>query len=118
MAKGFRRRPEIERENVAVFVELDGFTEDWFGLGLSDDDLHALQLAIMANPKAAPVMPGTGRLRKLRYAPLKSGRAKSGAARVCYVHFEEYAVVLLVLAYPKNEKSDLSTAEKKVIKRV
>jgi hypothetical protein len=99
-------------------VELDGFTEDWNELGLCDDDLHALQLAIMAKPRAAPVVPGTGSLRKTRYAPLKSGKGKSGGARVCYVYFEHYSVVFLVLAYPKNEKDDLSVAEKKAIKKL
>jgi hypothetical protein len=49
---------------------------------------------------------------------LRSGRGKSGGNRVCYVYFEEYSVVLLVLAYPKNEKDDLSDAEKKAIKKL
>jgi hypothetical protein len=72
----------------------------------------------MEKPRRAPVLPGTGGLRKIRYAPFKSGRGKSGGSRVCYVHFEEYAIVPLVLAYPKNEKDDLSNAEKKAIKKL
>jgi hypothetical protein len=108
----------IRPEDIVVFVELDGFTDDWYGLRLSDADLHALQLTIMANPKAAPVVPGSGRLRKTRYAPLKSGKGKSGAVRVCYVYLEEYAVVLLVLAYSKKEKDELSNPEKKAIKKL
>jgi hypothetical protein len=72
----------------------------------------------MAKPKGAPVVPGTGGLRKIRYAPLRSGKGKSGGVRVCYVYFEEYAVVLLVLAYPKNERDDLSAIEKKAIKKL
>jgi RNase H-fold protein (predicted Holliday junction resolvase) len=34
------------------------------------------------------------------------------------VYFEEYSIVLLVLAYPKSEKDDLSNAEKKAIKKL
>ena len=108
----------IRPEDILVFVELDGFTGDWHALRLSDDDLHALQLAIMAKPKAAPIMQGTGGLRKIRYAPLKSGKGKSSGARVCYVYFEQYSVVVLVLAYPKNEKEDLSVPEKQAIKKL
>jgi hypothetical protein len=118
MAKEPHRRHRIRPEDVVVFVELDGFTDDWRGMKLLDDDLHALQLAIMAKPKGAPVIEGTSRLRKIRYAPLRSGKGKSGGNRVCYVYFEEYSVVLLVLAYPKNEKDDLSDAEKKAIKKL
>jgi hypothetical protein len=72
MAKEHRRRHRIRPEDVVIFVELDGFTNDWQDRRLSDDDLHALQLAIMEKPKGAPVLPGTGGLRKIRYAPLKS----------------------------------------------
>jgi hypothetical protein len=43
---------------------------------------------------------------------------KSGGARVCYVYFEQYSVVVLVLAYPKNEKEGLSGSEKKAIKKL
>ncbi len=118
MAKKLHPWHRIAPEDVVVFVELEGFTDDWQRLRLSDDDLHALQLAIMAKPKSAPVVAGTGRLRKIRYAPLKSGKGKSGGARVCYVYFEEYSVTLLVLAYPKNEKDDLSNSEKKTIRKL
>ncbi len=57
-------------------------------------------------------------MRKIRYAPLKSAKSKSGGARICYVYFEEYAIVLLILAYPKKEKGDLSHAEKRAIKKL
>ena len=77
-----------------------------------DDDLHVLQLAIMEKPKGAPVLPGTGGLRKIRYAPLRSGKGKRSGSRVCYVYFENYSIVLLVIVYPKNEKVDLSRREK------
>jgi hypothetical protein len=118
MAKEHRRRHRIKPEDVVIFVELDDFTNDWQELRFSDDDLHALQLTIMEKPKGAPVVPGTRGLRKIRFAPAKSGKGKSGGSRVCYAYFEEYALVLLVLAYPKSEKDDLSNAEKKAIKKL
>lgn len=98
------------------FVELDGFSDEWSELGLNDDDLYALQVAIMANPAASPVIEGTGGLRKLRFAPAKWNVGKSNAARVCYVYFESYSIVLLVAAYSHKEKDNLSASEKAGIK--
>jgi hypothetical protein len=118
MARILAQEFPIRPEDVVVFVELDGFAEDWHDLGLADDDLQDLQRMIMANPRGAPVVSGAGRLREIRYAPSRSGKGKSGGVRVCFVFFEEYSVVLLVLAYPKNAKEDLSQNEKKVIKRL
>lgn len=65
----------------------------------------------MENPKVGDVVQGTGGLRKLRFAPVEQPRGKSGALRVCYVHFEEYGIVLLVSAYAKSRKDNLSDAE-------
>jgi hypothetical protein len=55
MAKEHHRRHRVRPEDVVIFVELDDFTNDWRDLRFSDDDLHALQLAIMEKPKGGPV---------------------------------------------------------------
>ncbi len=60
-----------------TFIEAAEFAARWRGLGLTDDDLAALQQQIGRDPEAGPVMPGTGGLRKLRYAR----RAGVNAAR-------------------------------------
>lgn len=49
---------------------------------LSDEDFGALQRALMANPEAGPVIPGSGGVRKLRWAA--PGRGKRGGYRVIY----------------------------------
>jgi hypothetical protein len=99
-------------EDLLHFIETHAFTRAWDKtLGLDDPDLLQLQLAIMENPKAGDVVQGSGGLRKLRFAPALGARGKSGALRVCYVHFEEYGIVLLVSAYAKNQQDDLSDAE-------
>lgn len=100
-----------------TFIELDDFREDWEGLRLDDDDLLAVQVAIMRAPKRNPVVPGTGGLRKIRFSPKDLPKGKSGAFRVCYVYFEEFGIVLLIVAYGKNEKDDLFAAEKKAIRQ-
>jgi len=105
-------------QDFLTFVELDEFIDDWNGLGLDDEkDLWALQIAIMANPKGAGVIQGTGGLRKLRFAPSDWNVGKRQAIRVCYVYFEEFALVLLAVAYDHNEKDNLSKAEKEGIRK-
>jgi len=104
--------------DVLDFIEFDGFTKDWRDLGLNDDELAALQIAIMSDPKFAPVVQGTGGLRKARFAPSRWARGKRGSARVCYVYFEQYSLVLLVLAYSKKDKGNLSAQEKKAIRNL
>lgn len=109
--------PELRPEDYLHFVQLDEFADDWKSLGLDiEQDLWDLELAIMANPEAGRVIPDTGGLRKLRFARRKERIGKRGGARVCYVHFKEHWTVLLVVAYGKNEKDDLSAAEKKHIR--
>ena len=107
----------LSPEDLLHFIETTAFTKAWSELGLDDEnDLMALQLAIMSSPKASPVIPGTSGLRKLRCAPAKLKRGRSGGLRVCYVYFEEYGIVLLVFVYDKHQKDDLTNAEKKVIR--
>ncbi len=104
-------------EDFLHFVEMDGFRDDWEQLRLDDEnDDWALQILIMCDPKGSPVIKGTGGLRKIRFAPEGWNVGKRGAVRVCYVYFPEHWVVLLVAAYSKNEKDDLTNKEKKEIR--
>jgi hypothetical protein len=110
--------------DLLTFVELTGFVRDWEDLRLDVEfDLLALQVAIMSQPKRGAVIQGTGGLRKMEFAPprgLGGGgrrRGKRNACRVCYVYFEEYHTVLLVTAYAKGRKEDLSNVEKSSIKK-
>jgi len=111
-------RHRFKPEDLLRFIEMKPFTEGWKQLGLGDQDLFALQVMIMLGPKGPPVVAGTRGLRKIRFAPKSWGKGKSGAARVCYAYLEEHGVVLLVIAYAKNEKDDLTPAEKKAIRRL
>lgn len=109
---------QFNPEDLLTFIEMKGFAEDWKGLQLNEDDLFALQIAIMSDPRAAPVIQGTGGLRKLRFAPSRWNVGKRDALRVCYVYFEEFGIVLLVIAYSKGDKDDLSADEKRSIKQL
>lgn len=109
----------VRPEDLLTFIELRGFIDDWEGMKLDVElDLLALQVAIMAAPKAAPVIPGTGGLRKLRFSPPAWKTGKRDAIRVCYVYFEEFWTVLLVVAYPKSQKDNLTESEKRQINKL
>jgi hypothetical protein len=92
------------------------FDKNWKAMGLTDDDLKALQEELILNPTKGDLMQGTGGLRKLRIA--FEGRGKSGSGRVCYVDFAVYDRIYLITAYPKNEKENLSKAERNAIAAV
>jgi hypothetical protein len=98
---------------VADFVQAPIFTKEWARLGLTDDDLRILEILIMTSAKQNPVIRGTDGLRKIRFSPPGWTKGKSGALRCCYVYFEEYRLMLLVLPYKKSEKDDLTPAGRK-----
>jgi hypothetical protein len=109
---------ELKRENILDFAEQDAFSEDWDRLGLDDRDLQLLQNTIMASPRSPPVIQGTGGLRKLRFKPPGWNVGKSGAVRVCYVHFPEHTLAYLVMAYAKSDKDDLAPAQRAAFRSV
>jgi hypothetical protein len=103
----------LNPEDFLKFIELDEFVDDWKSLGFDvEHDLMTLNVAIMLDPEAGDVIKGTGGLRKLRFASPKSNSGKRSEASVCYVYLKEHFTVLLVLAYPKNERVDLSADDK------
>lgn len=99
-----------------TFIQTDEFLKNWEELGFTDDDLRRLEYAIMKEPKIGAVIPGTSKLRKMRFA--YENRGKSGSTRVCYVDFLVYDTVYLITAYAKNEKENLTKAECNEIKKL
>ena len=93
-----------------LFVHTKEFDKQWERLGLSDYDLSELQNCLLENPKAAPVIQGTGGLRKIRIG--LGNKGKSGGVRVIYIDFDKYEVIFLIYAYAKNEADDLSPEAK------
>lgn len=72
------------------------------------------EAGIVARPDAWPVIQGTGGARKARVA--RGGRGKSGGARVIYFHAPAPGVLALLAIYAKNEREDLSDADRKAIR--
>jgi hypothetical protein len=80
------------------------------------EEQAAIVNTVAADPQCGVVIPGTGGVRKLRVAA--SGRGKRGGARVIYVFGGEDVPLFLLAAFAKNEKSDLSKAERNDLARL
>ncbi|GHV17339.1 toxin HigB-2 [Clostridia bacterium] len=97
-----------------LFKHTKIFDAQWADIGCSDEDLAEVQRIICLNPDLAPVIRGTGGVRKLRAA--LEGRGKRGGARVLYADFPEFEVVYLLTAYPKNGKENIDEQERRELK--
>jgi hypothetical protein len=69
-----------------------------------------------ANPEAGDIIPGTGGVRKIRWA--LEGMGKRAGARVIYYYRNERVPVFLLSAYAKNRKANLSKGERNALKRL
>jgi len=54
----------------------------------------------------------------MRFAPSRWKFGKSGAARVLYVYFEEFGIVLLCMVWRKGEVESISAAVKNYLNRL
>jgi hypothetical protein len=86
-------------------------------LELIEDDGYAKLQATLANgPDTGKIIPGSGGVRKMRWAG--SGRGKRGGLRViCYWCVADDQIGML-LAYPKSDKDDLTRDEIRKLKKL
>ena len=96
-------------------VETGQFLKDAKSM-MSDSEREELTAFLGANPAAGEVIPETGGVRKIRLA--LAGRGKRGGARVIYYFHDDSLPLFLLAAYGKNEKANLSMAERNSMKRL
>jgi hypothetical protein len=78
---------------------------------MSEAQREALVAFMGANPEERKIIPETGGVRKSVGPWMEEG--KRGGARVIYYYHAERLPLFLLTAYPKNEKANLSKAERK-----
>jgi hypothetical protein len=83
---------------------------------LSDQDLRAVQLRLLAEPNAGSVMPGTGSVRKLRVA--MRGKGTRGGGRLIHILRRQSGRIYLLTCYAKGEQEDLSPSQRKTLRSV
>jgi hypothetical protein len=101
----------------AVFVELPPF-ERYRENYLDDDAFLQLQQLLMRNPEAGALIPGTGGLRKLRFADEQRGKGKRGGLRVIYYWWYGRFQFWLFTVYDKDEASDLTKSQREMLKQM
>ncbi len=105
----------MERE----FIYTHQFTSKWYEtLKLTEDLLEQLERYIIENPTAGDIMRGTGGIRKLRFALPDNGKGKSGGLRILEIDFVKQEKVIMFDLFSKNEKENLSQAERNELKKV
>jgi len=98
-----------------VIIETPIFTKQLLAT-LSDDEYRELQRGLLGHPEAGKVIPGSGGLRKLRWA--FDGRGRRGGVRLIYYWFTAQGSLLLLFIYPKNVQDDLKPDQLKQLKRI
>jgi len=77
---------------------------------------QAVVQMIAQDPACGDLMEGTGGVRKVRVAV--GGRGKSGGVRVVYYFHSEAMPVYLLTLFAKNEKANLTKAERNALARL
>jgi hypothetical protein len=91
-------------------AEVDPFPATAKRVGLTESARQEITLFLAYNTEVGDLIPGTGGLRKLRWAGM--GKGKSGGYRVVYYFFNESVPLYLLAIYAKNERIDLTPQQK------
>jgi len=99
----------MRRQPVSV-IEFAGYRQRASEL-LTPGEQDAVIDLVAFDPTCGDLIPETGGLRKVRIG--RGGTGKRGGARVVYYFHSVDLPIFLLALYAKNEKSDLTAAEKK-----
>ncbi|MEA9390727.1 type II toxin-antitoxin system RelE/ParE family toxin [Acerihabitans sp. TG2] len=97
------------------FIETPIFQRKIDGL-LSADEYQKFQEFLSLDATVGDTIAGTGGCRKVRW--MLPGIGKSAGVRVIYYYLTRDSEIYLLIAYPKNEKDNLTNSEKNQLKKV
>ncbi|HWG22209.1 MAG TPA: type II toxin-antitoxin system RelE/ParE family toxin [Terracidiphilus sp.] len=80
---------------------------------LSAEEHEELLFFLALHPQSGAEIPGTGGVRKVRFAA--RGKGKSGGVRVIYYFFDEENPLYAIFLYGKNEQADLTSQQKREV---
>src|SRR5436309_2735923 len=98
-----------------IFIETPNFTQSICSL-LADDDYAVLQRRLLSHPDLGTIIIGGGGMRKLRWAA--KGHGKRGGARIIYYWAVSAETILMLDAYAKSHKEDLTRDEIKGFRQI
>ena len=97
-----------------IFIETPTFTKRILYL-MDDDEYWELQSHLAQHPELGKVIPGSGGMRKLRWAG--SGRGKRGGLRVIYYWWVASDRISMLFIYRKNEQDDLTPQQVRLLRQ-
>lgn len=98
-----------------IFIETPIFTRLIVDL-LDDDEYSKLQTELAKHPDAGDLVRNGGGIRKLRWK--RAGTGKSGGIRAIYYWITEDSQILMLVAYPKSVKDDLTDKETAILRNL
>ena len=81
-----------------------------------DTSFREFQNFLLEQPDTGDTIQGTGGLKKVRWSA--KGKGKRGGIRTIYLYLADKSHIHLLTVYAKNEMSDLTSSEKKVLKSI
>ena len=97
------------------FIETPLFTKEVQAL-LEDDEYKSLQIALLLRPEQGSIIPGSGGLRKVRWA--RKGMGKHGGIRLIYYWDKKTESFYMLLIYSKSKKDDLSQDQLRILNQL
>ena len=98
-----------------VIIETHAFTRRIDAL-LTAEEYRQLQTQLVSRPLAGTLIPGSGGLRKLRWAA--TGRGKRGGLRIIYYYAISPQQLLLLFVFAKSEGSDLTFEQRQQLRAI
>lgn len=83
---------------------------------LDDEAMRQVEERLLIDPRAGDLVAATGGVRKLRVS--LHGRGRRGGARLVYLYVELRSRIYFLLVYAKNERIDLTPADKKMLREL
>lgn len=102
-------------ERLLTIIELSPFIRRAEKL-LTPDERDQLIFLLASSPELGDEIPGTGGVRKLRFAA--KGKGKSGGVRVIYYFYDEENPLYAIFLYGKNEQANPSPEQVKYMAAV
>ena len=98
-----------------IFIEskiFERLREKYF----DDTSYKEFQNFLLEQPDSGDTIPGTGGLKKVRWS--SKGKGKRGGIRTIYLYLVDKSHIHFLTVYSKNEMSDLTYDEKKILKSI
>lgn len=104
-----------------TIVETTIFTKQIQSM-LTDEEYRILQNEMIMKPDKGAMIQGSGGLRKMRWSAhgvsFGRGHGKRGGLRIIYYWFQSNDILLMLFAYRKSQRDDLTHEQLRILKKI